>query len=372
MNKSSVRESRDDNTKLRAFSFDAVDRRRLDMKPYAFLSDDLTFAFSAENPTGTRGGGSRGGDCTKLSPTVTIAPGETVTLVDADGPGIIRNMWFTGYVGHSFILRAYWDGQSYPSVEAPLSAFFGCAYDENFVDRDGRYPVLNSAVMLVAPGRGYNCFFEMPFRTHCRITMENRGEKAEDLYYIITGCYRDLPENIAYFHASYRQEHPVHKGRGYTIIDGIKGKGQFLGVTLAAGMNGNNTCWVEGEARMYIDDDVYPSIHYTGTEDYFTGSYAFGNDIYIKRYQTFSGHYSGLFAILGDNRENYNGQQRFLLYRFHVPDPIHFSAAFRMTIDNLGWTGPRYDDYTSVAYWYQSLPSAEFKELPSDRDMCMR
>ena len=342
------------------------------MKSYTLLSDDSSFAFSAENPSGVRAGGSRGGDCTKLSPTVTIPAGKSVTLADIEGPGMIQNMWFTGYVGHSFILRIYWNKQDHPSVEAPLSAFFGCAYDENFVDRDARYPVLNSAVMLVAPGRGYNCFFEMPFKTHCRITMENRSDEPKDLYYIITGCRKEMPENIAYFHASYRQEHPVMKGRSYTIIDGIQGKGQFLGVTLAAGLNGNNTCWVEGEARMYIDDDIYPSIHYTGTEDYFTGSYGFGNDIHIKRYQTFSAHYSGLFAILGDSNEVYNCQQRFLLYRFHAPDPIHFSTSFRMTIDNLGWTGPRYDDYTSVAYWYQSLPSAELKALPNDRELCMR
>ena len=342
------------------------------MKSYLLLNNDRTFAFSAENPSGTRAGGSRGGDCTKLSPTIAIPAGKTVTLVDAEGPGMIQNMWLTGYVGHSFILRIYWDHQEYPSVEAPLSAFFGCAYDENFIDQDGRYPVLNSAVMLVAPGRGYNCFFEMPFARHCRITMENRGKKEEFLYYIITGCYCRLPENIAYFHASYRQEHPVKKGRTYTIIDGIRGKGQFLGVTLATGMNGNNTCWVEGEARMYLDDDRYPSIHYTGTEDYFTGSYGFGNDIYRKQYQTFSGHYSGLYAIYGDNREFYNGQQRFLLYRFHVPDPIRFEKAFRMTLDNMGWTGPRYDDYTSVAYWYQSLPSAKLAELPPEDELCMK
>ena len=126
------------------------------MKEYTLINNDKTFAFSAENPTGARGGGSRGGDCTKLSPTVTIHAGETVTLAEVEGSGLIQNMWFTGYVGHSFILRIYWDGQEHPSVEAPLSAFFGCAYDENFADRDGRYPVLNSAVMLVAPGRGYN------------------------------------------------------------------------------------------------------------------------------------------------------------------------------------------------------------------------
>lgn len=342
------------------------------MKPYYLISDNKTFAFSAENPTGTRGGGSRGGDCTKLRPTVTINPGETVTLVDTDGPGMIQSIWFTGYVGHSFILRMYWEDQEYPSVEAPISAFFGVAYDENFEDTDGKYPVLNSSMILVAPGRGLNCYWNMPFRKHCRITMENRGESAQNLYYIITGCYCDLPENIGYFHASYRQEHPVTKGRSYTVIDGIEGKGQFLGVTLATGMNGHNTCWVEGEARMYLDDDQYPSIHYTGTEDYFCGSYAFGNDIYIQKYQTFSGLYAGMFSILGDTKAVYNAQKRFLLYRLHVNDPIHFEKNFRMTLDNLGWTGPRYDDYTSVAYWYQTLPSAPLKSLPSDREMIMK
>ena len=110
------------------------------MNDYTQITQAKTFAFSAENPSGTRGGGSRGGDCTKLSPTVTIPAGETVTLVDVDGPGRIQNMWFTGYVGHHFILRIYWNDQAYPSVEAPLSAFFGCAYDENFVDTWGELP----------------------------------------------------------------------------------------------------------------------------------------------------------------------------------------------------------------------------------------
>ena len=124
------------------------------MKPYCMISNAKTFAFSAENPTGARAGGSKGGDCTKLSPTVAIRAGETVTLVDTDGPGMIQSIWFTGYVGHSFVIRMYWDNCEYPSVEAPISAFFGTAYDENFVDRDGKYAVLNSAQILVAPGRG--------------------------------------------------------------------------------------------------------------------------------------------------------------------------------------------------------------------------
>ena len=212
-----------------------------------------SFGFSAENPTGQKSGGTKGKDCEKLRPCIQIAPGETVTLCDTDGPGMITHIWFTGYVGHSFVMRIYWENEEFPSVEAPISAFFGCAYDENFKDRDGNYIVLNSAKILTAPGRGFNSYWEMPFHKHCHITMENRGKKEETLYYMISGWHGEIPESAGYFHAAYRQEHPVTKGRAYTIIDGIEGRGCFAGVTLATGMNGNNTCWVEGEAKMYID-----------------------------------------------------------------------------------------------------------------------
>ena len=341
------------------------------MKLYR-IKNRQSFGFSAENPTGQKNGGTKGKDCEKLRPCIQIAPGETVTLCDTDGPGMITHIWFTGYVGHSFVMRIYWENEEFPSVEAPISAFFGCAYDENFKDRDGNYIVLNSAKILTAPGRGFNSYWEMPFEKHCRITMENRSKKEETLYYMISGWYGEIPQDAGYFHAAYRQEHPVTKGRAYTIIDGIEGRGCFAGLTLATGMNGNNTCWVEGEAKMYIDDDQYPSMNYTGKDYYFCGSYGFGNDIILNRYQTFSGMYTGLFAIMGDNREFYNGQQRFLLYRFHEKDPVYFSKNFKMTIDNLGWTGPRYDDYTSVAYWYLEKPSKLAKELPSDEEMVMK
>ena len=113
-------------------------------------------------------------------------------------------------------------------------------------------------------------------------------------------------------------------------------------------------------------------MNYTGTEDYFCGSYAFGNDIILNRYQTFSGLYAGLYAILGDTDAMYNQQKRFMLYRWHVKDPVWFETDFRMTIDNLGWTGPRYDDYTSAAYWYLTAPAALPVRLPEDRDLIMK
>ena len=174
--------------------------------------------------------GSRGKDCEKLRPCIQIEAGETVTLCDTDGPGMLTHMWFTGYVGHSFILRIYWEKSEQPSVEAPLSAFFGCAYDENFQDRDGRYPVLNSAPILVAPGRGFNSYWEMPFRQNCRVTMENRGKDSQTLYYMIEGWKGEIPQSAGYFHALYCQEHPVQKGRAYTVADGIKGQGHFVGL----------------------------------------------------------------------------------------------------------------------------------------------
>ena len=331
-----------------------------------------SFGFSAENPTGTREGGTHAKDCEKLRPCIDIEPGETVVLCDTDGPGMITHIWFTGYVGHSFVMRIYWDNEEFPSVEAPISAFFGCAYDENFKDRDGKYVVLNAATMLTAPGRGYNSYWEMPFYKHCKITMENRGEQKQTLFYMISGWHGEIPEDSGYFHAVYRQEHPVQKGRSYTVLDNVEGPGMFAGVCFSSGMNGNNTCWVEGEIQMYIDGAKYPSMNYTGTEDYFCGSYGFGNDIILNKYQTFSGLYTGLYAILGDNEEFYNQQQRFLLYRFHVKDPVYFSKSFKMTMDNLGWTGPRYDDYTSVAFWYQQKPGKLPFELPADAEMVMK
>ena len=138
-----------------------------------------SFGFSPENLTGKRNGGSRGADCGKLHPCIQIKPGESAVLADAEGPGALTHIWMTGYTGHSFILRIFWDDAEKPSVEAPLSAFFGMAYDENWTDRDGRYPCYQSAALSVAPGRGYNSYFIMPFQKHCRVTIENKAMKTK-------------------------------------------------------------------------------------------------------------------------------------------------------------------------------------------------
>ena len=334
-----------------------------------------TFAFSPENPTGARGGGSQGAPWEKTRPCVSVKPGETLTLVDTDGPGRIQSIWMGGDISNNFILRIYWEGNEQPSVECPLPAFFGYGFPENVQDQDGNFPTLNSAMILAAPCRGMNCYWPMPFRRHCRITLTNRAPREERwTYYCITGIYEQVPEDAMYFHACYRQSRPTPPDGVYTILDGVSGQGHFAGVALYAGVNAPNGCWVEGETKIYIDGDEHPSINYTGTEDYFCGSFAFGYDRpELGHYQQYSGLYAGMFAVLGDRRKPYNYQPRFMMYRWHVPDPICFEQSIRVVLQNMHFTPhghrPRRDDYASTAYWYQSAPAAALHPLPDDEEL---
>ena len=338
----------------------------------------VTRVFSSENPDGSRGGGSRGADWQKLHPCDDIAPGQVMTLMDIAGPGTLRHMWFTGDVSQSLVIRIYWDEQPYPSVESPLGSLFGYGFPDVTADTTGRFPMLNSAMLMAAPCRGMNSYWPMPFRKHCRVTIENRRpDKKLTIFYAITAEMGAVDDDALYFHASYRQEFPVTRGKAYTVIDGIRGRGHFAGLSMAVGTNAPNGCWVEGEAKMYIDGDEYPSINYTGTEDYFCGAYAFGYDRGANtRYQPYSGLYAGMYAVMGGDEQRYEYQPRFMLYRQHVPDPISFESEFRMTLLNMEYTPygqrGRRDDFSSCAYWYQTLPSAPLKPLPDDADVFTR
>lgn len=326
------------------------------------IKKSVSFGFSAENPNGVKGGGSKGSAWEKVRPNICLDAGKTYILAETDGPGIIQNMWFTGDLSWNLILRIYWDEQIQPSVEAPLCAFFGYGFSNSLTNVDGKFPILNSAAILASPCLGLNCYWQMPFGKHCKITIENRSTSINrTLYYMITGQKTDVPSEgeCAYFHASYRQEKPVKKNIEYTVIDGIYGTGHYVGTALFAGTNGNNGCWVEGEAKMFIDGDKYPSINYTGTEDYFGGAYAFGYDNgSLLKYQEYSGMYVGMYAVLGSSDKRYNNQPRFMAYRWHLPDPIHFISDFRMTLQDIGnfanGQHTRQDDFATVAYWYQT------------------
>ena len=341
------------------------------------LSSAKSRSICPENWTGEKGNAARATEGTgasaardlgpgwKISPSVKIQGGETLTLADIEGPGAIQHIWMTLPQHQRYsILRFYWDGQEQPAVECPAGDFFANGWG-NF------YPVASLPVCL-NPGTAYNCYWEMPFRRRCRITMTNIAEHEMVLYYQIDYSLTEVPEDAACFHAQFRRVNPLPCKEVYTILDGVRGRGHYVGTSLAWQVN-NNGWWGEGEVKFYLDgDQEHPTICSTGTEDYFGGSYNFETGVAEnnRRYCDFSTPYSGFYQV--KNNTMYEAQKRFSMYRWHILDPVRFEQDLRVTIQALGWRfGGKYlplrDDIASVAYWYQTLPTAAFPRLP-DRD----
>lgn len=336
------------------------------------LSAAQSRSISAENFTGEKGGGGRavtggGAECArelgvgwKISPAIGVQPGTTFELADIAGPGAIQQMWMTPLGSWRFnILRIYWDGQEHPSVECPIGDFFASGW--------GSYAPLVSLPVCVNPGSAFNSYWEMPFRKHCRITLENIGEEIFYLYYQINYTLTEVPDDCAYFHAQFRRVNPLPYKEVYTLLDGVRGQGHYVGTYMAWGVN-NNGWWGEGEIKFYMDgDDEFPTICGTGTEDYFCGSYNFENQK-THQYEAFTTPYAGLHQIIRPDGL-YQSQMRFGMYRWHIMDPVRFQSDLKVTIQALGWrSGRRYlplqDDIASVVYWYQTLPAQPFPPLP--------
>lgn len=344
------------------------------------LSAAETRSISPENPTGAKGAGgmsidgpaahmARGlGQGWKVSPFVVLAPGETRELAAIDGAGAIQHIWMTlarGKWRHA-ILRAHWDGQEQPSVECPVGDFFACGWE--------RYAQVSSLAVCVNPGRGFNSYWEMPFRRGARLTLENLGDAPLVVYYQITYALTAVGEDAAYFHAQFRRNNPLPYKEVHTLLDGVVGQGQYVGTYMAWGVN-NSGWWGEGEIKFYRDGDGdFPTICGTGVEDYFGGAYDFDPGV-VERdrpsaYVEFTTPYSGLPQVIRPDGV-YASQQRFGLYRWHVTDPIRFRSDLRVTCQALGWRTdrdrrylPLQDDIASVAFWYQTLPTAPFPTLP--------
>jgi hypothetical protein len=352
------------------------------------LSRAKSRSISSENKTGEKGKGGMAeppeghassdlGQGWKCRPCEHLEAGETLELTAIDGPGALQQIWMTPAANWRFlILRMYWDGQEQPSVEVPVGDFFASAWA-----RKAGFAQLASLAVCCNPGSAFNCYWEMPFRKHCRITMENIGRERATLFYQINYTLTEVPDDAAYFHAQFRRVNPLPFREVHTILDGVGGPGHYVGTYLAWGVN-NDGWWGEGEIKFYLDGDgAFPTICGTGTEDYFCGSYNFEvgtpatgalpqapGAVEGRRYQEFCTPYAGMPQVVRPDGL-YRSQQRFSLYRWHIMDPVRFEQDLRVTIQALGWRdGGRYlplrDDIASVAYWYQALPTAPFPPLP--------
>lgn len=336
-------------------------------------------AATAENKKAEVGAGGQSGNGRKGSPCISpLKKGTTYTLLDTKGPGMVRHFWCTlppGNIDHmrNTIIRMYWDGQEQPSVEVPLGDFFGIAH--------GRQRNMISDSVGMQEGKGLNCWIPMPFKESALITIENDSDSDVDLYFyqIDFTLGDDINEDTGYFHAQFRRSNPCPMGEDFVIVDGIKGRGVYLGTILGVRSLYQEAWWGEGELKFYIDGDKdYPTICGTGIEDYM-GS-AWGLEEITTPYQG---------APLVDNE---NGL--YSIYRFHSKDPIYFQDDLKLTVQQIAYgsrgkaekhfgeafngyraAGPPSDndfcyfdlsdDYCSTAYWYQTLPTTPFPAFPN-------
>lgn len=337
------------------------------------LSNAATRSISAENPTGAPGMGGRATEGTgahasrelgqgwKVSPSRDLAPLQITTIADIEGSGAIQHIWLTvaPEAWRKLVIRFYWDNEAAPSIEVPLGDFFCNGW--------GVRCNITSLAVAVNPAGGFNCYWEMPFRSHARITIENLSDElVRGFYYQVTYTLTDVPDDAAYLHARWIRSNPLPYQTMHTLLDDVQGQGHYVGTYIAWGVNSNGW-WGEGEIKFYIDDDeAFPTICGTGTEDYFGGAWNF--EFPKGEYGVFSSPYSGMPQVITPDGL-YRSQQRFGMYRWHITDPIRFQSRLRVCIQALGWRqGHRYlplqDDIASTAFWYQREPHIPYGPLP--------
>ena len=344
----------------------------------AFLPTDAeSRSISAENFTGEKGRGGmsvdgEGAGCAselgqtwKVSPNVYLHGYETFTMADFKGEGVINHIWFADCrcYDRALVLRMYWDGSDVPSVEVPLTDFFA-------VTSTQCYSPVNSLPVCFNPLKGMNCYWKMPFYKGFRITVENQDERRIPIYYQIDFELKKLPEGCRHFHAQYRQACPVGDDSIYTVLDNVRGSGSYVGTYMYYRAR-RDGWWGEGEFKFYLDGDTeFPTICGTGTEDYFLGTHGFEVG---GQYSTYSTAFGGMTNVISkdNSKKTFLTGQAFSMYRWHLPDPVHFKRDFRLTVQDLGWIegGGKYfklhDDISTVAYWYQDGICGGFPKLPT-------
>src|SRR5579863_303802 len=292
-----------------------------------------------------------------------IMPGETLVMANLNGPGMVTHIWVTvadsEYAWPRLLrLRAYYDGEKTPSVDAPLGDFFGVGHGyerelDSIMVRDSSF------------GRARNSYWPMPYRKSCRITVTNEGDHFVYSYYYHVDYrnYRSLPPDVGYFHAYYRQERPAVAGRNYAFLN-IRGKGHYVGTVLNI-IQAQVSWFGEGDDLFYVDGATHPQIYGTGSEDYFNDAWGLRNSY---------GPWTGTPAAEGERVGS-----RLTGYRWHVPDPIPFNKSLWAGIEHSGWTAnpdgtvrsgfeERPDFFSSVAFWYQQGVNEDLPEPPYGYD----
>jgi hypothetical protein len=294
-----------------------------------------------------------------------IPAGGVQQVFESEGPGAISHIWFTiaapsVYHLKEIVLRAYWDGNSKPSVEVPVGDFFGLNL--------GQYVHYESAYLACSPGRSLNSYFAMPFRKSARMTVTNEGSQTINAFYSNIDYMRlqEFPQDALYFHAQYRQATPNAastgearklnpSGKDNYVYGETRGRGHLMGVTLGVQLNADG--WMgEGDEMIFVDDEAQPAIIGTGMEDYFLGSWNFGGR---DGATPFAHHYYGAPLILMPERTG----GKYCCYRWHGDNPVTFSKYMKHTNEH-GHANDRADDYYSACYWYQSEPYTNFPALP--------
>jgi hypothetical protein len=282
---------------------------------------------------------------------IAIEPGRTAVLAEIEGPAAIHHIWTTiaaeAFYGRKIVLRIYWDDEKSPSVEAPIGDFFGVGHglNRNF----SSLPITCSS-----EGRARNCYWYMPFRRSCRITAKNEGSRTVDAfyYYVDYRELRDLAPETPYFHAQYRQEFPPAERRNYLLLD-AEGAGHFVGSNLSV-LQRAMGWWGEGDDMITVDGESKPSLHGTGSEDYYSDAWG------MREGQS-------LFYGCPLQEEDYQAGSKATVYRFHIPDPVPFTRSIQVTIEH-GHANDRADLLSSVAYWYQAEPHKPFPRVAPVED----
>jgi hypothetical protein len=299
-----------------------------------------------------------------------IADGEKRTLFEVDGAGMITHIWITiappppELSRNDIILRMYWDGEKGPSVESPIGPFFGQGWDESY--DFASYPLAAGP----REGRALVCYFVMPFSDGARIEVENdTGQAIRAFYYYIDYVELEtLPAGTARFHAWYNHEltEALPDGENewsllgpqrenttgddnYPVAD-IRGKGHYVGVNYY--VQSPSPMWYgEGDDMFFIDGETWPpSLHGTGTEDYFNTSWS--------PKTKFSHPYYGYGRV----NDDIGWLGRTHIYRFHIADPVYFEKSLRFSIEH-GHNNNLTLDLATVAYWYQSEPHRPFPPM---------